>query len=60
MAPDSTFRNIRVQEIDAGDAVQWEIFLEEANGNRFALSKSGSGLKTTVLMLINLYILETY
>lgn len=57
MAPDSAFRNIRIQEIDVGDDVQWEIFLEETDGNRFALSKSGSGLKTVILMLINLYIL---
>lgn len=57
MAPDSKFRNIRIQEIDVDNEVQWEIFLEELNGNRFALSKSGSGLKTIILMLINLYII---
>lgn len=57
MAPDSQFRSIRVQEIDAGSEIKWEIFLEELNGKRFALSKSGSGLKTIILMLINLHII---
>lgn len=57
MAPDSKFQNIRVQEIDVGDKVRWEIFLEESNGKRFALSKSGSGLKTIILMLINLHVI---
>lgn len=57
MAPDSQFRSIRVQEIDVGSEIKWEIFLEEFNGKRFALSKSGSGLKTIILMLINLHII---
>lgn len=57
MFPDTVFKNIRVQEIDVGDEIKWEVFLEETNGKRFALSKSGSGLKTIILMLINLYIL---
>ena len=57
MAPDSRFRSIRVQEIEEGSEIKWEIFLEEFNGKRFALSKSGSGLKTLILMLINLHII---
>lgn len=57
MAPDSKFHNIRVQEIEINGQTQWEIFLEEINGKRFALSKSGSGLKTIILMLINLHII---
>ena len=57
MAPDSVFSNIRVQEIEIGKETRWEIFLEEKNGKRFALSKSGSGLKTIILMLINLHII---
>lgn len=57
MAPDSQFRSIRVQEIEAGSEIKWEIFLEELNGKRFALSKSGSGLKTIILILINLHII---
>lgn len=57
MAPDTVFKNIRVQEIESDDKLLWEIFLEETNGKRFALSKSGSGLKTIILMLINLHII---
>lgn len=57
MAPDSVFSNIRAQEIEVGEETKWEIFLEEKNGKRFALSKSGSGLKTIILMLINLHII---
>ena len=57
MEPDCHFKSIRVQQIDEVESVKWEIFLEEDDGRRFALSKSGSGLKTIILMLINLYIL---
>ena len=57
MSPESVFTNIRIQEIQHGnDENVWEVFLEE-NGKRFALSKSGSGLKTIILILINLYII---
>lgn len=57
MFPESVFSNIRIQEIQSGDEEKvWEVFLEE-NGRRFALSKSGSGLKTIILMLVNLYII---
>ena len=34
----------------------WEIFLEES-GHRYAMSKLGSGLKTILLILINLYLI---
>lgn len=57
MAPDSHFNNIRLQQIQNGDKLLWEIFLEEDNGKRFALSRSGSGLKTIILMLMNLYVI---
>ena len=57
MAPDSHFKNLRLQQIQSGDKLLWEIFLEEDDGKRFALSKSGSGLKTIILMLINLYVI---
>lgn len=57
MDPDCHFKSIRVQQIDEAETVKWEIFLEEDDGRRFALSKSGSGLKTIILILINLYIL---
>lgn len=57
MYPDSHFKKIRIQQIGTGEKLLWEIFLEEDNGKRFALSKSGSGLKTIILMLINLYVI---
>ncbi len=57
MYPDSKFNQIRLQEIEDSQGIKWEIFLEESNGKRFALSKSGSGLKTIILMLANLYII---
>lgn len=57
MMPDSCFKNIRIQEIESNGEMLWEIFLEETNGKRFALSKSGSGLKTIILMLVNLYLI---
>ena len=57
MSPETVFTNIRIQEIQHGNEENvWEVFLEE-NGKRFALSKSGSGLKTIILILINLYII---
>ena len=59
MEPDCHFKSIRVQQIDEAETVKWEVFLEEDDGRRFALSKSGSGLKTIILMLINLYVLPT-
>ncbi len=60
MSPDATFSQIRVQQIAPSSKdgqKKWEIFLEEKKG-RFALSKSGSGLKTIILILINLYIVS--
>jgi predicted ATP-dependent endonuclease of OLD family len=57
MMPDTEFENIKIQQIKAGEEWQWEIFLTEKNGGRFALSKSGSGLKTILLVLINLYLI---
>lgn len=58
MAPDAHYSAIRVQQVreNKKDEYLWEIFLEE-NGHRYALSKSGSGLKTVLLILINLYLL---
>lgn len=57
MEPESHFSSIRVQQVstDEKSKYRWEVFLEEY-GQRFALSKSGSGLKTILLILINLYL----
>ncbi len=57
MEPDAHFDSIRVQQVQNKDKdYAWEIYLEE-NGHRYALSKSGSGLKTILLILINLYLI---
>lgn len=55
--PETTFTRLQVQEIDEYDSGKrkWELFLEEGD-KRFALSKSGSGLKTLLLILVNLYL----
>jgi AAA ATPase domain len=47
--PDLNFSDILVQETDTGE---WEIFLEEKDKGRIALSQSGSGLKTILLVLV--------
>lgn len=49
MEPDSSFKRIIVQQIDPNN--YWEIFLEEEQKGRVALSKSGSGLKTILIVL---------
>lgn len=54
--PDSKYSGIRVQQIKRNDQLYWEIFLQEGN-QRFALSQMGSGLKTIVLVLLNLLII---
>lgn len=53
--PDSEFTNIRTQQIIEDGKLLWEIFLQE-NDSRFQLSKMGSGLKTVILVLLNLLI----
>lgn len=54
--PDSKFNGIRVQQIRGKNGVLWEIFLQEGK-NRYAISKMGSGLKTVILVLINLLVI---
>jgi predicted ATP-dependent endonuclease of OLD family len=38
----------------------WEIFFDTSNGDRIALSKMGSGIKTVLQILINLIVLPKY
>lgn len=52
-AHDSTFTDIVCQLHDTN---QWEVYLEEQGKGRVALSKSGSGLKTVLMVLANLFI----
>ncbi|MCH7663118.1 MAG: AAA family ATPase [Chloroflexi bacterium] len=52
--PDSSFTGIEVKQLDNGP---WEIFLSEGSKGRIALSQSGSGIKTILLVLIYLYLI---
>lgn len=60
MDPDAHFNSIRVQQVGerTDKGYQWEVFLEE-KGHRYAMSKSGSGLKTILLILVNLYLIPS-
>lgn len=53
MYPDSKYDGITIQKYSAE---KWEVFLYE-NENRFPLSKIGSGIKTIILVLLNLLIM---
>lgn len=52
MGEDAEFEDITTQQVDIDGKIKWEIFLKEKNKERVALSKSGSGLKTILLVLI--------
>ncbi len=54
--PDGSFSAISVQQHEDGE---WEIFLEEAEKGLIPLSSSGSGLKTVILVLLNLLVIPT-
>lgn len=55
--PDGSFIDIEVKELDSGQAVASstlnEIYLREERKGYVALSQSGSGLKTVLLVLLN-------
>jgi putative ATP-dependent endonuclease of the OLD family len=56
---DGHFDEIRTQEYDEAGAFPpgvWEIHLAEKNKGLIPLSKSGSGLKTVILVLLNLLV----
>lgn len=56
LGEDSHFDAIKVQQVEQSDkSYLWEIYLVE-DGERYPLSKMGSGLKTILLVLINLLI----
>ena len=56
LGEDAHFDAIKVQHINGlEDTFIWEIFLYE-NGTRYALSQMGSGLKTILLVLLNLLV----
>lgn len=51
--PDASFSDIVVQQIGNGE---WEIYLKEERKGLIALSHSGSGLKTILLVLIFIFL----
>eukprot|EP00456_Euglypha_rotunda_P006770 TRINITY_DN1117_c0_g1_i1.p1 TRINITY_DN1117_c0_g1~~TRINITY_DN1117_c0_g1_i1.p1 ORF type:complete len:576 (-),score=70.14 TRINITY_DN1117_c0_g1_i1:3227-4954(-) len=53
--PDGEFTRILAQQLSNGGP--WEIYLEETAKGRVALSNSGSGLKTILLVLVNLILI---
>ena len=58
MSPEAEFEGIRVQQItDSYGNVRWEVFLKENGMDRCPLSQMGSGLKTIILVLLNLMVI---
>jgi hypothetical protein len=56
--------NIRLAAVQrgdfpSGDDGKWEVFLEEDNKGLIPLSHSGSGLKTVILVLLNLLVIPS-
>lgn len=58
MSPEAVFEGIRVQQVQDGYGnVRWEVFLKEEGMSRYPLSRMGSGLKTIILVLLNLLVI---
>jgi hypothetical protein len=61
--PDGVFTEIQVKQHDENDGHRhqgsWEIFLGEEKKGLVPLSRSGSGLKTVFLVLLNLLVVPT-
>ena len=57
MKPEAEFESIRVQQVMHNNKKVWEVFLQEKGQQRVPLSKTGSGLKTIVLVLLNLLVI---
>ena len=57
MKPEAEFESIRVQQVTYDKQKLWEVFLQEKGLKRVPLSKMGSGLKTVVLVLLNLLVI---
>jgi len=55
--PDIVFSKIQVQLNESGPTAYSEIYLTEQNGYRIVLSHMGSGIKTIMLVLLNLLVL---
>lgn len=60
MVPDAKYNRIQVQQVPTSEGTEdfeWEVYLEEEHVGRIPLSQSGSGLKTIILVLLNLLII---
>ncbi len=57
MMPEAEYESIRVQQVEYSGSKLWEVFLQEKGMQRVPLSKTGSGLKTIVLVLLNLLVI---
>jgi len=55
--PDSCFEEIIIQQHSDPNDKKWEVYLREKDCGLIALSKCGSGLKTILLVLINVLIM---
>ena len=56
MRPETEYENIRVQQITVDNDSFWEVYLTEKGKTRIPLSQMGSGLKTIILVLLNLLV----
>jgi len=56
MKPETEYENIRVQQINVNNESLWEVYLTEKGKTRIPLSQMGSGLKTIILVLLNLLV----
>ena len=53
MGKDANFTEITTQQVEeTNNDIKWEIFLYEESKGRIALSRSGSGLKTILMILV--------
>ncbi|MFC6295782.1 ATP-dependent endonuclease [Lactiplantibacillus daoliensis] len=58
MQGEDFFSDIVSQEIDEEDNPHWETFLTEKDKGQIALSDSGSGLRTILLVLVKLFLVK--
>ena len=57
MFPEAEYESIRIQQVRKNEETLWEVFLQEKGSSRIPLSKTGSGIKTIILMLLNLIVI---
>lgn len=57
MFPEAEYESIHIQQVRKKEETLWEVFLQEKGSSRIPLSKTGSGIKTIILMLLNLIVI---